>query len=92
LNKKADVLAVGPGISCNPDISELLKTILLYASVPMVLDADAINSISGHTEVFSRVKAPVVLTPHTGEMARLLQKEHLKDKPQLLTGTSQKKN
>ncbi len=80
LSGKADVLAIGPGISSGPDIAALLKALLISATAPMVLDADAINSISGHSGLFSSVKAPVVLTPHTGEMARLLQKEHLKDK------------
>ncbi len=76
LNRKADVLAIGPGISSGPDIAELLKALLRSVTAPMVLDADAINSISGHTELFARVKAPIVLTPHTGEMARLLQEKH----------------
>jgi NAD(P)H-hydrate epimerase len=80
LRRKADVLAIGPGISSGPDISKLLMTILMSATAPMILDADAINSISGYTELFSGVKAPVVLTPHTGEMARLLQKELSKGK------------
>ena len=85
LSRKADVLAIGPGISSGPDISELLKTLLMSVTAPMVLDADAINSLSGQTELFARVKAPVILTPHTGEMARLLLKEHSKDKE--ITGT-----
>ena len=80
LNRKADVLAIGPGISSGPDIAKLVKILLVSVTAPMVLDADAINSISGHTELFARVKAPFILTPHTGEMARLLKKEHAKDK------------
>jgi NAD(P)H-hydrate epimerase len=52
----------------------MLMALLVAATTPIVLDADAINSISGHTGVLSRVKAPVILTPHTGEMARLLGK------------------
>lgn len=80
LNKKADVLAIGPGISSGPGITKILKTLLMSATTPMVLDADAINSISGHTDVLSKAKAPVILTPHTGEMARLLGKGLEKDK------------
>jgi NAD(P)H-hydrate epimerase len=80
LSRKADVLAIGPGLSSGPDIAKLLKTLLMSVTVPMVLDADAINSISGHAGLFSTVKAPVILTPHSGEMARLLQKEASKDK------------
>jgi ADP-dependent NAD(P)H-hydrate dehydratase / NAD(P)H-hydrate epimerase len=74
INEKADVLAIGPGITCDADIAELMRRILETATVPMVLDADAVNSLSGRTEMLKAVKAPVILTPHAGEMARLLSK------------------
>jgi NAD(P)H-hydrate epimerase len=80
LNRKADVLAIGPGISSWPGLTKMLMTLLMAATAPIVLDADAINLLSGHTEVLSRVKAPVILTPHTGEMARLLGKRPATDK------------
>ena len=38
----------------------------------MVMDADAINALEGNKHVLRRAKAPVILTPHIGEMARLL--------------------
>lgn len=72
LNRKADVLAIGPGITCDADISNLMRRILETATVPMVLDADAINSISGRSDILKKAKAPVILTPHAGEMMRLL--------------------
>ena len=72
LAQKADVLAIGPGIACDADITDLMMRILETVTVPMVLDADAINSISGRTEILKDAKAPVILTPHVGEMARLL--------------------
>ena len=74
LNKKADVLALGPGISTGPGVTKLLLTLLMSVTAPMVLDADAINSLAGHTEKLLKAKAPLILTPHTGEMARLLSK------------------
>jgi ADP-dependent NAD(P)H-hydrate dehydratase / NAD(P)H-hydrate epimerase len=80
LSNKADVLAIGPGISTGSPITKLLMTLLMSATTPMVLDADAINSISGHAKSLLKVKAPVVLTPHTGEMARLLRAGVGKDK------------
>jgi hydroxyethylthiazole kinase-like uncharacterized protein yjeF len=72
LDKKADVLAMGPGLTSGPDIVNLMAGLLPSVTVPMVLDADALNSLSGKTGVLKRVKAPLVLTPHPGEMARLL--------------------
>jgi hydroxyethylthiazole kinase-like uncharacterized protein yjeF len=76
LSRKADVLAIGPGISTGPGITELVMTLLVSAAAPMLLDADALNAIAGHGEALSQVKAPVILTPHTGEMARLLGTGH----------------
>jgi NAD(P)H-hydrate epimerase len=80
LSRKADVLALGPGISTSPDVTKLLLTLLMSVTAPMVLDADAINSLAGHTAILLKAKAPVILTPHTGEMARLLGKGPGKDK------------
>jgi hydroxyethylthiazole kinase-like uncharacterized protein yjeF len=72
LDKRADVLAMGPGLTAGPGIIKILEALLPAAAVPMVLDADAINAISGKTDILSKVKSPIVLTPHPGEMARLL--------------------
>ncbi len=75
LDRQADALAMGPGLTSGPDIINLTAGLLPAVTVPMVLDADALNSLSGKTDVFRKVKAPVVLTPHPGEMARLLRSE-----------------
>jgi len=80
LSKKADVLAIGPGISTATCITKLLMTLLMSATTPMVLDADALNAIAGHAKTLLKVKAPVIITPHTGEMARLLGKGDGSDK------------
>jgi len=72
LTHQADVLAIGPGITVNEDTFSLMVNLLETTTVPMVLDADALNVIGGRRELFRKVKAPVVLTPHAGEMARLL--------------------
>jgi NAD(P)H-hydrate epimerase len=68
----ADVLAIGPGISVNEDTFELVANLLETVTVPIVLDADALNVIGGRKELIEKAKAPVILTPHAGEMARLL--------------------
>jgi NAD(P)H-hydrate epimerase len=81
LTEKADLLAIGPGLALSTDITNLLKKLLKTATVPMILDADAINSLSGDKNIFKNVKAPVILTPHPGEMARLLtQKSKVRSK------------
>lgn len=72
LDTRADVLAIGPGITVDEETASLSKKILETSTVPMVLDADAINVLAGRKDLLKKVKAPVILTPHTGEMARLL--------------------
>lgn len=65
-------LAIGPGISTQKGTTELILKILEETSIPMVFDADGINCLSKDTSILKKVKAAVVLTPHPGEMARLL--------------------
>lgn len=72
LSQQADVLAIGPGITVSEDTSGLVIKLLGSVTAPMVLDADALNVIGGRRDLFRKVKAPVILTPHAGEMARLL--------------------
>jgi hydroxyethylthiazole kinase-like uncharacterized protein yjeF len=72
LNKTADVLAIGPGIGVSTETGKLMKALIKNLSIPIVIDADGINSIKGERGVFSKSKASVILTPHPGEMARLL--------------------
>ena len=69
-NKSA--LAFGPGIGIAPSTAKLLSDLLPQLDVPCVLDADALNNIISHLNVFSHMKQTPVLTPHPGEMARLL--------------------
>ncbi|MDP3261197.1 MAG: NAD(P)H-hydrate dehydratase, partial [Thermodesulfovibrionales bacterium] len=72
LSEKADVLAIGPGISITDDTKKLVRELLLNSTAPAVMDADAINSLEGNKQILKKAKAPIILTPHAGEMARLL--------------------
>jgi len=72
LNKTADLLAIGPGIGVSAETEKLMRTLIKNSETPIVIDADGINSIKRRREVFSKVKVPLILTPHPGEMARLL--------------------
>lgn len=67
-----DVVAVGPGLGRSPAITTLVTALLERARVPMVLDADGINAMQGHTDRLRNRPAPLVLTPHPGEFAGLL--------------------
>ena len=58
----------------NDDTVEIVKNVLLNSKVPVIVDADGINSLLSCIDILKDVKAPVVLTPHPGEMARLVSK------------------
>lgn len=79
LRKSADILAIGPGIGVTAGTRKLLKDIISNSESPMVIDADGINSINGNIGVFTKAKAPLILTPHPGEMARLLKEAKSKE-------------
>ena len=69
--KPMDAVVVGPGIPRGPETAELLRAFLERARLPAVLDADALNAIAESPGLLRGLPAPVVLTPHPGEMARL---------------------
>lgn len=67
----ADVLAIGPGLGTSESTQEAVRTILQKITTPVVIDADALTALAGHTEILPAMQAPKVLTPHPGEMACL---------------------
>ncbi len=65
-------VAIGPGMGIASSSTKLLIQLLPEIDVPCVLDADALNNLISHLHVFSHMKHTPILTPHPGEMARLL--------------------
>ncbi len=67
-------IVVGPGLGLRPEGRRLLEELLAIYTGPIIIDADALNLIGDHKLHASLInrKAPTVLTPHPGEMARLL--------------------
>jgi NAD(P)H-hydrate epimerase len=72
LAKGKTVLAVGPGISRHNETAEFVRTVVKRFSTPMVLDADGLNAFEGRSSELNGHERTVVITPHPGEMARLL--------------------
>jgi len=70
----ADVLAIGPGLGQSDEIRQLVRWVLETVTIPVILDADGLNVLEGDTAVFGTRKAPLVITPHPGEFARLMKK------------------
>jgi ADP-dependent NAD(P)H-hydrate dehydratase / NAD(P)H-hydrate epimerase len=71
LVKKISVVAVGPGLSTEGDAPAFARQIVEKTSVPVVIDADALNAFEGKTDLLNGEGRVMVLTPHPGEMARL---------------------
>ncbi|MDH5562507.1 MAG: NAD(P)H-hydrate dehydratase [Nitrospirota bacterium] len=65
-------LAFGPGLGVSSSTTKLLSQLLPQLHAPCVLDADALNNLASTLNVLSTMKQPPVLTPHPGEMARLV--------------------
>ena len=68
---KYDAILIGCGLGVNEDTEAVLRAVLENAKVPVVVDADALNIISANKQLLEGVSAPVILTPHPGEMSRL---------------------
>lgn len=67
----ADVIAVGPGISQNPDTRETIQMMLPSINKPLVLDADGLNLLGQEKDFADILPAGSILTPHPGEFSRL---------------------
>jgi NAD(P)H-hydrate epimerase len=91
--EKVDVAAVGPGLSTGDDAKEVVYSIIKGSKVPIVLDADGINLLAEDLSVLKELKTQMVITPHPGEMARLLGttvKEVQEDRVNIARSFSQK--
>ena len=66
-----NAVVAGPGLGTTGQAEELVRTLLKDASVPLVLDADALNIISANKDILDRCSRTAVITPHIGEMSRL---------------------
>ena len=74
--QKATVLCVGPGLTTEPGATALVQRLIAEIDKPLVLDADGLNALAQQPEIIAKradnPRCPLVLTPHPGEAARLL--------------------
>ncbi len=68
----SDVCAFGMGMGKSKQNSNLVYNIITGAEKPLVIDVDGINAVYGNIDILNELKAKAVLTPHPGEMSRLL--------------------
>lgn len=84
-----DVVALGPGLSQQPETRELILWLIKNIDRTMVIDADGLNALTGNVNMLLKIKRSAVLTPHPGEMSRLTGLGSAKDlqKERLVTAT-----
>ncbi|MEW6455764.1 MAG: NAD(P)H-hydrate dehydratase [Acidobacteriota bacterium] len=71
-SKDKDVCVIGPGLSTNPSTCSLVLKLLEKIETPLIVDADGLNCLSLKMQELKNRKSATVLTPHPGEMARIL--------------------
>jgi NAD(P)H-hydrate epimerase len=74
--KKIDLLVIGPGMGRQASTQNLIKKIIAQVNIPLVIDADGINALTKNPRILLRnrkkQRREIIITPHLGEMARLL--------------------
>ena len=71
-SQRAEAVLIGCGLSVCDDTRELVSEFIRKSEKPMILDADALNCISENPGILKKANVPVIITPHPGEMSRLM--------------------
>lgn len=70
--KKSSAVLIGCGLSVCNDTEKLVNSFIENCTKPLVLDADALNCVAKNPDILKKAKVPIIITPHPGEMARLV--------------------
>ena len=68
-------IAIGPGLSENPNTQRFILKIIETSPLPLVIDADALNALCHNLNILTITSTPKILTPHPGEMSRLTEEK-----------------
>ena len=71
LAERSTACLIGPGMGKNEDTAALIYGVVQNTNIPLVIDADGINCLCNNINILRTTKAPVIVTPHPGEMARM---------------------
>ena len=82
----AEVVAIGPGLGTAAGVSAVVQHVLSEFGGTIVLDADGLNVLAGHLDLIRNAKGNVILTPHPGELSRMvgIDKSELEINPLLI--------
>jgi NAD(P)H-hydrate epimerase len=95
LIERMDFVVAGPGTSLAPETQKLIRELAVQVEKPLLLDGDGLTAVSHDLAVLKRRNGPIILTPHTGEMARLTglsAAEIDQDRPAIVRRTAQELN
>ena len=67
-----EVLAIGPGLGLSEATVLAVRALIAQSNLPLVLDADGLNAVGNHLDILRSRRLPTILTPHPGELGRLL--------------------
>jgi NAD(P)H-hydrate epimerase len=74
----ASAIVIGPGLGTSTDTEKMLEAVLAIGC-PVLIDADGLNVLAKNLDLLKTAKGTVLLTPHTGEMARLIGRKFIPD-------------
>lgn len=69
---RVDAIALGPGLSQRGEVAQLVEALTEQIEKPLIIDADALNVLSRNLDVLRDRRYPTIITPHPGELSRLL--------------------
>jgi len=70
-SRQADMVVIGPGLSLNEDTQQLARELVAEIAAPVLIDGDGITAVAAEPGILQRRGGETILTPHSGEMARL---------------------
>lgn len=73
LTEEVDLVVIGPGLSLNQETQELVRSLVRRVRKPVLIDGDGLTAIAMEVEALTSREAPTILTPHLGEMSRLVE-------------------
>jgi NAD(P)H-hydrate epimerase len=94
-SKRMKMVIMGPGLSINEESQQLVRELAKEIDCPLLIDGDGITAIAKETETLTERKEPTILTPHIGEMARIVGIDRTaieKDRVNILQETTKKLN
>ncbi len=70
--ESASAMLIGCGMGVSDGLRQMMAMLVENSTKPMVIDADGLNSLCGNLDILRRAAAPIIITPHPGEMAKLI--------------------